>query len=82
MYHFFYLISRKKNIHLIAASFIAFLFLNIIENFIHYNIGINRNNTEPVLTNPSSTDWIRIIIIMVIFAFLQGFLTFLLDSYG
>jgi hypothetical protein len=82
MYHLFYLLSRKKNIHLIAASFIAFLFLNVIENFIHYNIGINRNNTEPVLTNPSATDWIRIIIIMVIFAFLQGFLTFLLDSYG
>jgi hypothetical protein len=82
MYHLFYLLRSKKNIHLITASFIAFLFLNIIENFIHYNIGINRNNTEPVLTNPSATDWIRIVIIMVIFAFLQGFLTFLLDSYG
>lgn len=80
MYHFFSILGHKKNIHLIAASFFAFLFLNIIENFIHYNIGINRNNTEPVLTNPSNTDWIRIIIIMVIFAFLQGFLTCLLDN--
>lgn len=80
MYHFFSILIRKKNMHLIAASFVAFLFLNIIENFIHYNIGINRDNEHPVFTYPSNTDWTRIIIIMLIFAVLQGCLTCLLDS--
>lgn len=81
MYHFFSILIRKKNIHLITASFIAFLFLNMIENFIHYNIGINRDNEHPIFIIPSNTDWARIIIIMVIFAILQGFLTYLLDNY-
>ena len=69
---------------------IVFIVLNVIENVIHYNIGKyhegNTINGDKVangsanvagihFTNPSQTDWVRIIVIMLIFAVLQGFFT-------
>lgn len=30
---------NKSSIHLIAVSFIVYIFVNMIENIIHYNIG-------------------------------------------
>jgi hypothetical protein len=61
----------------------------MIENVIHYNIGKyhksdqnneGKNNEKTNIagfhfTNPSRTDWVRIVIIMLIFAVLQGFFT-------
>ena len=58
--------------HLI--SFIIFALLNIVENVIHYNIG-KTSNAEFKFTNPTITDWKKIIITMIVFALLQGFLT-------
>lgn len=64
------------------ASFISFLILNLIENVIHYNIGRNRDvsNGFIVMSAPDEKDWYKIIVIMIIFAFLQGGLTILLNN--
>ena len=65
----------NKNIHIVIISFIIFIILNIIENYIHYNIGRNRHVEGIKLSNPSFKDWFKIIITMIIFGFLQGSLT-------
>jgi hypothetical protein len=83
----FHLIFKKYfksgTIHIFVFSFFVFIVLNIIENVIHYNIGkfhegTNGGNDSIAgyhFTNPSNTEWVRIIVIMLIFAVLQGFFT-------
>jgi len=80
---------KPGTLHIFAFSFIVFIVLNVIENVIHYNIGkyheSNNTNGNVVngsaniagihFTNPSQPDWVRIIVIMLIFAVLQGFFT-------
>jgi hypothetical protein len=78
---------KPGTLHIFAFSFIVFIVLNLIENVIHYNIGKyhtkddvgSKANGKSVagfhFTNPSETDWVRIVIIMFIFAILQGFFT-------
>ena len=73
-----YIIKNKK-IHLIFISFCVFIFINLIENLIHYNIGRNHDN-ELIINSPSKKDWIKIIITMIIFALLQGFLTYYFNN--
>jgi hypothetical protein len=68
------LYHQKNTFHLFIISFIVFSILNIIENVIHYNIG-KTSNKEFEFSNPTRIDWKKIIITMVIFALLQGFLT-------
>jgi hypothetical protein len=63
-----------------AFSFCIFIVLNVIENVIHYNIGRFHNGNNGVMsgyhfTNPSRNDWVRIILIMIVFALLQGAFT-------
>ena len=67
---------RKASIHLFIVSFIVYIFVNIVENILQYNIGKFNNQDEYYFDIPSKKDWIRIIIIMVIFALLQGFLIY------
>jgi hypothetical protein len=68
-----------EKIHIFVFSFLVFIVLNVIENVIHYNIGKYHNTTNGVVdfhfTNPSNKDWIRISVVMVIFAVLQGVFT-------
>lgn len=77
---------KPGTLHIFAFSFIVFIVLNVIENVIHYNIGKyhegnkgSANGSANIagihFTNPSQTDWVRIIMIMFIFAVLQGFFT-------
>lgn len=74
---------KPGTLHIFAFSFIVFIVLNLIENVIHYNIGKYHNKGEGNgnsvagfhFTNPSETDWVRIIVIMFVFAVLQGFFT-------
>jgi hypothetical protein len=78
---------KPGTLHIFAFSFIVFIVLNLIENVIHYNIGKYHTNDDVGsnsdgksvagfhFTNPSETDWVRIVIIMFIFAVLQGFFT-------
>jgi len=68
------LYHQKNTFHLFIISFIVFAILNIIENVIHYNIG-KTSNKEFEFSNPTIIDWKKIIVTMIIFALLQGFLT-------
>jgi len=76
MYHLFFQVN-KLPMHLFITSFIVFFFLNVIENLIHYNIGIHSDDNNVKIILPTKRDWIRIIITMFIFAFLQGFIVLL-----
>ena len=86
----FHLIFKKYfkpgTLHIFVFSFLVFIVLNVIENVIHYNIGKyhegnghgghnDHNIAGYHFTNPSNTDWVRIIVIMFIFAVLQGVFT-------
>jgi hypothetical protein len=80
---------KSGTLHIFVFSFLVFIVLNVIENVIHYNIGKyhdasssasgGNSNGKTVagfhFTNPSGTDWVRIVIIMLVFAVLQGFFT-------
>jgi hypothetical protein len=77
---------KSGTLHIFVFSFLVFIVLNIIENVIHYNIGkfhdVNGNSVNGTgtvagfhFTNPSHTDWVRIVVIMFIFAVLQGVFT-------
>ena len=68
-----YIISGK--IHIITISFFVYLFLNLVENLIHYNIG-KFSNKETKIDLPSKKDWFKIIVVMCIFALLQGLFTY------
>lgn len=71
---------KPGTLHIFVFSFLVFIVLNIIENVIHYNIGKYHdsrvNGSASVagfhFTNPSNIDWVRIVVIMFIFAVLQG----------
>ena len=73
-----YIISGAT--HIIFISFVVYLFVNLFENMIHYNIG-KFSNQETKLELPSQKDFIKIAIVMCIFALLQGLLTFYFNSY-
>lgn len=64
-----------KSTKLILISFCVYIFVNLFENLMHYNIG-KFSNKETFLEVPTKKDWAKIIIVMVIFAALQGLLTF------
>jgi hypothetical protein len=69
---------KKGTLDIFVFSFLMFIVLNLIENVIHYNIGKYhdaKNGGGVHFTNPSNKDWVRIIVIMLIFAVLQGFFT-------
>jgi hypothetical protein len=73
-----YIISGAT--HIIFISFVVYLFVNLFENIIHYNIG-KFSNQETKLELPSQKDFIKIALVMCIFALLQGLLTFYFNSY-
>jgi len=81
---------KPATLHIFVFSFLVFIVLNVIENVIHYNIGKYHDADAPPVngngngsgsvagfhfTNPSNNDWVRIVVIMFIFAVLQGFFT-------
>jgi hypothetical protein len=66
----------SKGLFLIFVSMIIFGILNIIENIIHYNIGINSGDDKIFkFIFPSRNDFKKIFIIMIIFGSIQGILT-------
>jgi len=68
-----YIISGPSA-HLIAVSFCVYIIVNVFENLIHYNIG-KFSNKETHFDMPTQKDWIKIVIVMCVFALLQGVLT-------
>jgi hypothetical protein len=75
----------KIGITLGLISVFVFLFVNLLENLIYYNIGYNANEKqeedEKKVVLPTTQDWVRIIMVMILFAILQGFLTLILFEY-
>jgi hypothetical protein len=69
-----YIISGAS-FHIIAISFFVYLFVNLFENLIHYNIG-RSSNKETKLELPTKKDFIKIAVVMCVFALLQGLLTY------
>jgi hypothetical protein len=68
-------IVSGKSLHIIVISFFVYIFVNLIENLIHYNIG-KFSNKETKLELPSKKDWMKIVSVMIIFASFQGLLTY------
>jgi hypothetical protein len=75
-----FVLFNSSNIHIVYASFIAYIFVNLFENLIHYNIG-RFSNKDIKFVVPTKKDWIKIISVMVVFAILQGLLTILLNKF-
>lgn len=69
-----YIISGP-NIHLITVSFFVYLVVNLFENLIHYNIG-RFSNHDTKFEMPTKKDFLKIIVVMFVFALLQGLLTY------
>ena len=75
----------NKHTQLIIVSMLVFVVLNILENIIHFNIGKHSEKEDfynYLLNFPSYKDLFRIVVIMLIFGFLQGFLTDLFNGYA
>jgi hypothetical protein len=70
----------SASFHIIAISFGVYLFVNFFENLIHYNIG-KFSNKATHLELPSKNDFIKIVLVMCIFALLQGLLTSFFNKY-
>ena len=68
-----YIISGVR-LHIIAISFVVYLFVNFFENLIHYNIG-RFSNKETKIEIPTKKDFIKIVVVMCVFALIQGLLT-------
>jgi hypothetical protein len=68
-----YIISGVR-LHIIAISFVVYLFVNFFENLIHYNIG-RFSNKETKIEIPTKKDFIKIVVVMCLFALIQGLLT-------
>jgi hypothetical protein len=64
----------KHNL-IFIISFFVFIFLNIIENLLHFTNGRQENQKIFQLVMPKKRDWIKIAVIMIIFAILQGGIT-------
>jgi len=67
-------ILSGASFHIIAISFFVYIFVNLFENMIHYNIG-RFSNKETNLELPSRADFVKIVAVMCVFALLQGLLT-------
>ena len=70
--------SSKSSIHLVLISFSVYLFVNLFENIIHYNIG-KFSDRETHIDIPTRKDWFKIIVVMCVFALLQGLLTYVFN---
>ena len=74
-------ILSGASFHIIAISFFVYLFVNLFENLIHYNIG-RFSNQETRFDFPSQEDFIKIAVVMCLFALLQGLLTSYFSRYS
>lgn len=74
-----YIISGAS-FHIIAISFLVYIFVNLFENMIHYNIG-RFSNKKTKFELPNREDFIKIVLVMCVFALLQGLLTNYFNKY-
>ncbi len=71
--------GKVSSFRLLIISFCVYLFVNMFENLIHYNIG-KHSNAELTFEIPTEGDWVKIISVMITFALIQGTLTCLIDD--
>jgi len=69
-------ILSGSNIHLMLVSFFVYIFVNMFENTIHYNIGRMNSDANAKIELPTKNDFVKIVFVMLSFAAIQGFLTF------
>ena len=71
-----------RTFHIFIISFLVYVVINMVENYIHYNIGRHNDTGYDIeFSSPSALDWTKIFIVMFVFALLQGILTILIDAY-
>jgi hypothetical protein len=70
MYH----LLKDSSTRIVFVSFFVYLFVNLFENIIHYDIG-KFSNEETQFAIPSKKDWLKIITVMITFALIQALLT-------
>ena len=73
-------ITSGASFHIIAISFFVYILVNLFENMIHYNIG-RFSNKETKFELPNKKDFIKIVIVMCVFALIQGLLTSYFNKY-
>ena len=73
-------ILSGASFHIMVISFFVYIFVNLFENMIHYNIG-RFSNKETRLELPTRQDFIKIVFVMAVFALLQGLLTAYFKQY-
>lgn len=71
-------IFTGKNVHLIIVSFVVYIFVNMTENMIHYNIG--RRNINMDFQLPTGSELLLIFMVMITFAAIQGLLTLFFNN--
>ena len=69
-----YLLSKDSSTRIITVSFFVYLFVNLFENLIHYNIG-KFSNEDTHFVVPSEKDWLKSVVVMITFALIQGLMT-------
>lgn len=70
-----------KSHHVLIISMGVFVVLNLIENYFHFTIGFNVKEEDFNFPKPSIGDWSKIILLMVIFGYLQGWFTEFFSQY-
>ena len=77
--YLFYKFFKNKKLHIFYISFTVFIILNIFENYIHYSIGRHPDSAIIEFTAPTTLEWFKIIVVMLIFAALQGGFTYWME---
>ena len=73
---------HSRTFHIFVISFLVYAVINMVENYIHYNIGRNQETGIQIeFSSPSTLEWTKIAVVMVVFALLQGILTILIEGY-
>jgi len=72
-------ILTKESYHLIYVSIIVYIIVNLFENVFYYSIGRHTNKEGIQIELPTRKDWTKIICVTLIFAVLQGILTYLFN---
>lgn len=73
---------RTSNLGIFLSAFTVFLILNMIENYIHYNIGRSHSESGEFIQfkSPNLLEWRNIILVMLLFGVLQGIFTLFVEN--
>lgn len=72
-------ILTPESYHLIFVSIVVYMLVNIFENLFYYSIGRHSDQESIKVEIPTKKDWVKIIIVTLIFAIFQGYLTYLFN---